>query len=61
MMTYRADSATCNRKRSIFLYYMPKKKAGPLVTLKMDYVRNPLKDYGKGELLLHHRNTGSKD
>lgn len=61
MMTYEAHSATCNRKISIFLYQMPKKKAEALVTLEMDYIVNPLKNYGKGELFLNHRNTDVKD
>lgn len=61
MMTYEAHSTTCNRERSIFLYQMPKTKAEALVTLEMDYVVNPLKDYGKGELFLQHRNTDIKD
>lgn len=61
MMTYEAHSATCNRKKSIFLYWMPKKKAEALVTLEMDYIVNPLKNYGKGELFLNDRNTDVKD
>lgn len=40
---------------------MPKKKAEALVALEMDYVVNPSKDYGKGELFLHHRNTDIND